>query len=235
MGDDKIRISWQDIESTAVDQPDPRRENTPVLPPQPPLQSPLQPKTPPTRRTVSPQVVLLMAGGGLFLALMSVAGVLIAMATAFSPSDANAPPDEAEQNRIASVQQIESVLRQDARANTGAQSVAEVVGRMRFIDLSGCPTEFKSAYLAHIHAWESMAVVEQQLTELAAHAGSADAMVESLLRGFLGDPFGKANETIAAGNRLQQEYQTARKQVRSTFQRVEQIAVAHGANVARKE
>src|SRR5437899_2898030 len=49
---------------------------------------------------------------------------------------------------------IQQVLRADSRTTTGVTSVSAVVARMRRIDLSKCPSDFRAAYTEHIHAWE---------------------------------------------------------------------------------
>ena len=130
---------------------------------------------------------------------------------------------------------IERVLAQDATTHNGAASVAAVVRNMRGIDLSGCPSDFRGAYVAHVHAWESMAEVEQAGIMLKADSESAGAFMESFIRGFLGDPFGKANEINTAHNQLQQRALTVQQQIRETFHRVEEIAVARGARLPKKQ
>lgn len=129
---------------------------------------------------------------------------------------------------------IESVLQADSTTTTGATSVADVVNRMRAIDLSKCPKDFAAAYVAHIHAWELLADVEQQGRAYDANFNSGGAMVESFLRGFIGDPFGKTNESIAARNQLVTNYNSAQQQIKQTFQRVEELAVSHGAKMPKR-
>ena len=129
---------------------------------------------------------------------------------------------------------IERVLQADVMSKANARSVAEVVSRMNAIDLDGCPDDFKSAYLTHIHALESMADVEQRVIALKADSESGAAMVESFIRGFLSDPFGKANEIASASDQLQRDYQTSSKEIRETFNRVQEIAAAKGAKLPKK-
>lgn len=129
---------------------------------------------------------------------------------------------------------IETVLREDARAPKGAISVAGIVERMRDIDLSRCPEDFRLAYLDHIHAWESMRDVERDAIAFRNEANSDGVMVESFIRGMLGDPLGKAKEIGAAQSELQREYQAARSEIRESFGRVEDIAVQNGANLPRQ-
>ena len=129
-------------------------------------------------------------------------------------------------NRIA----IQNVLDQDAKVTINATNVAQVVSRMRAIDFSACPGDFREAYVAHIQVWEMLAQVEAQAKQYDANFNSSDAMFEAFIRGAMGDPYGKANESIIASNHIQQNYQQAIFQINSTYNRVEQIAVKYGAS-----
>jgi len=129
---------------------------------------------------------------------------------------------------------IETVLQQNAGTTTGVNSVAEVVNRMRAIDMSRCPNDFRAAYLGNIHAWEAMAVVEQQAKQFADENNSVGTYVEAFVRGMMMDPFGKANEIKQAQNQLQQDFNSAEQQIRQTFNQVEEIAVAYGANLPKR-
>lgn len=105
---------------------------------------------------------------------------------------------------------------------------------MRKIDTSACPRDFRSAYLAHVHAWELMAGVEADAKAFKSKNDPADVFVESLIRSFLGDPLGKAHEIRDEHNQLQKRYKEATQQVQATFHRVEDIAVAQGAALPTK-
>jgi len=221
MSDDKIRISLNDVQSTRVDD-DLRRKAT-VANTAPPTQPWANTPTPPP---TSPKLPLLaIIGGGLLLVLVAVVFVVIHFA------GDSAQHVETPKQQVSDATRIESVLQQDATTSGGAQSAADVVARMRAIDLTGCPNDFKSAYVAHIHAWELMADVQRDAVAHRADSESGSAMVEALIRGFMGDPFGKANEIVTAENQLQRSYQTALQQIRATFHRVEELAVTHGANL----
>jgi hypothetical protein len=126
---------------------------------------------------------------------------------------------------------IETVLAEDAKTNVGAQSVAEVVERMRDIDTSACPGDFRSAYLTHIHAWQDLADVERNVIAFKKEANSDGVVVEAFIRGFLGDPLGKVNEIEAAQTQLQRDYKEARSSIRQTFNHVEDVALSYGATV----
>ncbi len=126
---------------------------------------------------------------------------------------------------------IERVLKADATTTTGAQSVADVVGRMRAISLAGCPQDFSVAYVAHLHAWELLQAVEQDAIAFDADFNSGAAMLQAFLRGLMLDPFGQAREATAEQKRLKANYQRATSQIRDTFHRVEDISIAHGAEL----
>jgi phosphate uptake regulator len=79
-----------------------------------------------------------------------------------------------------------------------------------------------------------MADVEQEAIALKNESESAGMMVESFIRAFLGDPFGMASEIINAQGELQKKFKEAAQQVKLTFHRVEEIAVAHGARLQAK-
>jgi hypothetical protein len=221
MSDNKIRISLNDVQSTRVDD-DLRRKASGAS-----TTSPVQPwaNTPTPSPTSSKLPLLAILGSGLVLVLVAVVFVAIRF-VGDSPQRAEIPTQQ-----VSDATRIESVLQQDVTTNSGTQSAADVVARMRAIDLTGCPNDFKSAYVAHIHAWELMADVQREAAAHRADSESGSAMVESLIRGFMGDPFGKANEIVTAENQLQRSYQTALQQIRATFQRVEELAVTHGANL----
>jgi len=143
-------------------------------------------------------------------------------------------PSEADQAKER-VHNIERVLAADKGTSTGVKRVSEIVARMRAISLTGCPTEFSSAYVTHIHAWEEMAEVERDAIAFDANFNSNGAMVEAFVRGLMLDPFGKVREGTAEQNRLRGNYQRASTKIRETFHRVEEIAVTYGATLpARK-
>jgi hypothetical protein len=128
-----------------------------------------------------------------------------------------------------SVRAIERVLAADKNVRPNARSAGEVVIIMREIDTSGCPNDFRAAYLAHIHAWEMMADVEHDAVALRAASNSDAVIIESFIRGYLGDPFGTANDLWAAQTQIQRNFLAASQQIKQTYHRVEESAVLHGA------
>ena len=143
--------------------------------------------------------------------------------------DANSRGQRGEKEQIKA--NIERVLQQDAKASEGSETVAKLVARMRAIDTSDCPNEFRLAYLAHIHSWEMMEDVQRDASRLKEEANSDGVLVEAFIRGLLGDPLGKANEIKAAQTQLQRSYQVAHTEIRKTFHHVEEIAIQYDANL----
>jgi hypothetical protein len=202
MSEDKIQVTWEEIAS------DQTNENN--------SSSADKPNVSIVRNRAAIKYVLMAVA--LFLVSCAVAAVMILWPTNGSVS----PNDEY-------VKQIERVLREDSACNEGAQTTGEVVARMRRVDSSRCPNDFRAAYLAHIHAWELMVDIEQRAVALEAERESVAVFVESFIRGFLGDPLGKANEIGEAQGQWARDCRTASMQVRLTYQHVEKIAVSHGA------
>jgi hypothetical protein len=170
---------------------------------------------------------ILCLGAGCLLS----AGCSNSTTTGSGKADAGRSGDSKAAEEERARKSIERVLAADKGTTAGATSVAQVVNRMRAIDTAGCPNDFRAAYLAHIHAWEMMADVEKDAIALKADSESGATLVESFIRGFLGDPFGKANEIQAAQTQLQRNYQAANQQIKSTFHRVEEVAVLHGVTL----
>ncbi|MCA9092494.1 MAG: hypothetical protein KDA68_03330 [Planctomycetaceae bacterium] len=126
---------------------------------------------------------------------------------------------------------ISRVLAEDRQQSAEAQNFEEIPQKMRRIDLSGCPNEFKAAYLAHIHAWEAAVQVLIEAKQFQKQSNSSDAFVESMLRSFMGDPFGKIHEVMQTNQELQRRYQTAHEGIQTSYHRVEELAVLFGAQL----
>jgi hypothetical protein len=125
---------------------------------------------------------------------------------------------------------IERVLAEDSKTAPGATSDMEVVTRMRAINLNGCPQDFSAAYLTHIHAWEKLTDVEREAVALDQRYNSNSALLESFLRGIVFD-FGMVGEASAAQQRLQSNYNSTSGEIRSSYQKIEQIALSYGASL----
>lgn len=128
---------------------------------------------------------------------------------------------------------IEKVLKQDSVTSDNATSIADVVKRMRAIDLSSCPNDFKAAYVEHIHAWESAASIESEVQMFSERYNSSSGLLESFLRGAMFD-FGMVGEAGAAYDRLVAHQQQVSADIQRTFHDVENIAIKFGAQLPQK-
>lgn len=126
---------------------------------------------------------------------------------------------------------INTALALDDQTQAGGVDTSQVVVRMKAIDTSACPNDFRAAYLTHIHAWESLADAKRKSAELDRYINSGDAIPEAVLRILLGDMFGKINELIQAKRILDERVELARIDVRTTFHRATEVAMTYGATV----
>ena len=134
----------------------------------------------------------------------------------------------AEQRQIAA---IERVLLADQQTSSQVKHYTGVIPYMRGIDLTDCPAEFKAAFLAHIHAWEDAIAVLQEAEEFASQTNQNQIFWESFVRGFFGDVVTVPNQVLQQNQDLQDRYEKAHQEVGTTYRRVEEIAVAHGATL----
>lgn len=125
---------------------------------------------------------------------------------------------------------IEQVLIADSRTSANVVSVAEIVKRMRAISLAGCPTDFIQAYVAHIHAWEEAAALEQEAAAYQSRFNSGAAFVEAFVRGFVFD-YGMIGEAATEQTRLRNKYSEVVSRIRSSFEPVESTALRYGATL----
>ena len=129
---------------------------------------------------------------------------------------------------------IERVLADDRTTDDDASSIAQIVQRMRSIDMTGCPKEFRKVYLDHINAWEQMAAVEQESIAWDNRYDSGGTWVEAILRGLMFD-YGMFGEADAARNRVLEMKRNASANVYATYTVVQQIAIDHGAKALEGE
>jgi hypothetical protein len=145
-----------------------------------------------------------------------------------SPEDIARQQEEmARQQRVAA---IERILRADQDANRLGDS-RRVAPAMRAIDTTGAPDDFRSAYLVHVQAWEDAARVDAVLADLNSEETARNAVGLSILATLLGadaTPIGDLTEALATARARRT---TAGENIRSTFQEVERIAVAQGAQL----
>jgi len=91
----------------------------------------------------------------------------------------------------------------------GSMLVMDIVGRMKKIDISGCPSDFQVAYKRHIAAWEAVACVKRNYEGW-----------NGFLKGLLS--LGKSVVTT------QSAYDESQRELQSTWSEVERVAIKHG-------
>jgi TPR repeat protein len=127
--------------------------------------------------------------------------------------------------------EIQSVLREHVATLARTTTIQQVVTGLRAIDTSDCPTDFRVAYIDHIQAWEEIADVEQKLKRHSAQNDSVVPYLEAIVRGFMGDPFGKSDEVKADINKIDANVEAAQKKLKQTLNYVERVAITHGATM----
>ena len=122
---------------------------------------------------------------------------------------------------------IERSLHEDQL--TGSTMSAEHTNAMRSIDLSECPSEFRVAYMNHIHAWDEAVAVQQAKQKLDAQEG--DAAVAGLIAQVFDSSATPWSDQVSAERKMQNYRATAVSDIRSSFEEVETIASKYGAVV----
>jgi hypothetical protein len=117
----------------------------------------------------------------------------------------------------------------------GARATADYAKRMRAIGLNGCPPDFKVAFLAHIHAWESKAEVLQEAVDVTERNNrDNDEILAAFRRGMRFDSqalWDRAVAFDAAGQVLQEKLKKADSEVENSWRRVELIAAKYDAKL----
>lgn len=99
-----------------------------------------------------------------------------------------------------------------------ALAIARYVSRMRAVDTSDCPPEFRVAYKHHLDAWVEL---QEEVAKL------PDDFLEGLFVGMIN---GLLRREIDGGlTRMGDAIESATKGVNATFREVETIAARHGA------
>ena len=122
---------------------------------------------------------------------------------------------------------IEKVLKLDRFTGFEAESATNVIYKMRQIDLGKCPSDFRAAYVQHIHAWEELVSLEQEVKLINGRMTAVPTVLESFIRGFVFD-FSMLFEANDQAGELQQRFIAGAEKVRDSFQKVEKIAVGYG-------
>lgn len=136
-----------------------------------------------------------------------------------------------EQTRVRFREAITKVLAQDSQTQDGGASSSDVVARMEAIETIACPDDFRSAYLAHAHAWQSLADAQAKRKDFERYVNSGEAIPEAILRWLLGDPTGKPNEMIHASKVLDERVEVAHQAIHDTWDKVTEVSMSYGASV----
>jgi hypothetical protein len=122
---------------------------------------------------------------------------------------------------------IERALHEDAL--TGKEPTVAHANAMRSVDMQNCPSEFREAYMKHVHAWDEKAAVHDAKLKVDNDAGGA------ALAGILADMFDSKetpwSDHLQAEQELQKYDAIASADVTSTWRLVEEIASKYGARV----
>ena len=139
----------------------------------------------------------------------------------------------AEQDRAAAARTrtaIEGVLAADARTGS-IDDYASRLAAMRAIDLTQCPSDFSTAYLDHIFAWERAERIQQSIVALNSDDSRAAALAGSFLTGLLRLEGTPLLDHLREDARLNALAADAHEQIRVTFEKVERSATAYGARL----
>ena len=139
---------------------------------------------------------------------------------------AEQPLSEAEQSIVA----IEKVLKLDGFTGFDEESTKSTILKMRQISLTDCPSDFRDAYIEHIHAWGEVVTFEEEVELAKGRMNSYSVVAEYFIRGFTFDcsVVSEANDEI---KELQKKGVAISARIRRSFEAVQDIAIAHGAKL----
>lgn len=109
-----------------------------------------------------------------------------------------------------------------------ALAIQGSVKQQRDISLSGCPTEFVTAYIEHVRAWEDFGDTLRNRPQI---PSGMEALVGGFIRGMMGDITGGAGEIQASIQSWINQLKEAEGQVKSSWRNVEDVAIRHGAQL----
>jgi hypothetical protein len=128
-----------------------------------------------------------------------------------------------EQQLLAYRESINQVLLQDATIGHEDNSEAQASG-MRNISLFQCPPEFIHAYNEHVLAWESLAKIDKEISDLKSDENIGLTLIESGVEESL-SPIKDAADKLKS---LKYDREIASDKVRTTFTEVERVAEYFG-------
>ena len=97
-----------------------------------------------------------------------------------------------------------------------ANGARQYAAALRQIGLAECPNDFVDAYVRHIQAWEKLVL---ELNDKAGIRG----IIRSFVSGLIGD--------ISAGTRMDEDVERCRREVLDSWHQVENIARKYGVNL----
>ena len=103
---------------------------------------------------------------------------------------------------------------------------------MREIDLSDCPPEFQTAYIAHTSAWKQKLQVAYELKAFDNNYNSFAGFVVAFLRGFTCD-FGIMSEVSRAAEKIREHDIEAENAISSTWNDVLKVAAKYDVDVSK--
>lgn len=145
-----------------------------------------------------------------------------------SEQDTSRQEEQRAQQAMANKTAITSVLHQGATISANANGdYGRSASAMRTIDLTRCPSDFATAYLDHIHAWEDAANAQLKSEALKKSEGNAVAGgIVATVTGSEATPF---SDHLKAENEANRQLSQASAEIIRTRQVVERIAIGYGA------
>lgn len=125
---------------------------------------------------------------------------------------------------------VQSVL--DADAAVSFKSEPDVQAqKMREIDTSACPGDFRRAYELHIQAWENKGRIAQAWARLNSEDNINGTFAASMFAGIFGTNDTPIKDHLAAERELKRLAAIAGQNINDTFDEVKAISVGYGATL----
>lgn len=218
MDSDKIKVTWEDIDSSASNS-NARRAPDPYVSGNDAVMY-IQPKT---KKDIKWR----------FIIVPSIVACIVLLAAVFLFFNNS-------ENRYR--KPIESVLDQTEYISQTAQNssesllvmVSSLVQKMRLIDLSDCPDDFQTAYRTHIKACEKLIPLLRQGEELNGFGNMAKSFIVGLIAGFTGQYqliAGNILENAYAGDELNQAAQSVIEEIELTEVEVFRVAKKYNVDI----
>jgi uncharacterized membrane-anchored protein YjiN (DUF445 family) len=135
-----------------------------------------------------------------------------------------------EQQELQFKNSITKVLSEDAGIASVSHGSATIQAQeMRKIDISQCPADFSTAYVDHIHAWEFSAKVQRALNELNSNENEGKVIADQIWAELFGTGETPIADAVELDDKLKEQAEIASGEIKSTFNKVEHIAVSYGA------